>query len=358
MKILEEDLKKGFVKLKLDNLNDLYWLSMVIERGDLVTMRTLRRVRQEGLRADSGERVPMTLTLEVDKLKLDPNSSRLRISGIVRVGPEKFGIQGQHHTFPVDEGSVLTISKKLWRKSHLDILRKAEKSSEKGEFILVAMDDEGATIAKVNSNRVEEVAYIRSRLPSKSSDLKGREGEERRYFSEVLTLLRELEEKLNPKAIIIGGPGFIKESFISYVKSKCPKIGEKVREGHASNATFSGILEMLKRGEADKVLRELELIRDIAYVEEVFELLARGSELIAYGLREVIDAVNLGAAEFVLISSSLFFNPDIKEEIFSLLEGCETTGAEFRIIDSSSEPGEKLESLGGIAAKLRYKLYS
>ena len=64
MKILEKDLKRGSIKLRVDNLDDLYWLSSIIEPGDLVTMRTTRRVKQDGIRADSGERVPMTLTLE------------------------------------------------------------------------------------------------------------------------------------------------------------------------------------------------------------------------------------------------------------------------------------------------------
>ncbi|MCS7103445.1 MAG: mRNA surveillance protein Pelota, partial [Candidatus Korarchaeum sp.] len=141
MRVLEEDLKKGLVKVKIDSLNDMYWLLTVIEKGDLVTMRTFRRVKQDGIRADSGERVPMTLTIEVDKVKLDQYSSRLRISGIVRVGPEKFGIQGQHHTFSVEEGSVLMIIKKSWGKAHLDILKRAESLSEKGEIVLVAIDD-------------------------------------------------------------------------------------------------------------------------------------------------------------------------------------------------------------------------
>ena len=355
MRILEEDLRKGLVRVKIDTLNDMYWLSVIIEKGDLVTMRTLRRVKRDGVRADSGERIPMTLTIEVDKVKLDHYSSRLRISGIVRVGPEKFGIQGQHHTFSVEEGSILTIVK-AWKKAHLDILRRAEDLSEKGDLVLVAMDDEGATIAKVSSTRADEVAYVRSKLPSKVDDLRGREGEERRYFSEVLGVLRELGNKVRPKAIVIGGPGFTKEKFISYVKLKDHELGEKIREGDASSATFSGILEMLRRGEADKILRELELTKDMMSVDEIFNLLAKGSDLVIYGLREVIGAVDQGAAELVLISSSLFFDPDTRDDIFYLLGGCERTRAEFRIVDAGSEPGERLESLGGIAAKLRYRM--
>ncbi|MDK2383832.1 MAG: mRNA surveillance protein Pelota, partial [Candidatus Korarchaeota archaeon] len=164
MKILEQDLKKGFIKLRVESLDDLYWLSSILEPGDLVTMRTTRRVKQEGIRADSGERVPMTITLEVEKVKMDQYSARLRITGIVRVGPEKFGIQGQHHTLNVTEGSTLKVVKEKWSRSHLDILRRAEESSSKGNVILVAIDDEGATVAKVNAYRAEEIAYVRSNL--------------------------------------------------------------------------------------------------------------------------------------------------------------------------------------------------
>jgi protein pelota len=355
VRILEEDLKRGLVKLRVDNLNDIYWLASIIEEGDLITMKTLRRVKQEGIRADSGERIPMILTIEVDKVKLDPYSSRLRISGVVRVGPDKFGIQGQHHTFSVDEGSSLTIVKKEWRKTHLEILKRAESMSEKGEVLLVAMDDEGATIAKAGSMRVEEIAYIRSRLPSKM-DTRGREGEERRYFSEILDTLRELYSKIKPRAIVVGGPGFFKDRFLSYARAKDPEMGEKMREGDASNATFSGVLEMIRRGEADKVLRELDLAKDMAAVEEIFELLSKNSDLVTYGVDEVLEAVNQGAAEIVLISASVFFDPDMRDKVFSLIEGCERTRAEFRIIDSTSEPGEKLDAIGGVAAKLRYRI--
>ncbi|MCS7103702.1 MAG: hypothetical protein NZ992_07485, partial [Candidatus Korarchaeum sp.] len=164
--------------------------------------------------------------------------------------------------------------------------------------------------------------------------------------------------KLRPKAVVIGGPGFTKEKFVSYVKLKDSELGEKIREGDASSSTFSGILEMLRRGEADKVLKELELTKDIMSVDEIFNLLAKGSGLVTYGLKDVIEAVDHGAAELVLISSSLLFDPDTRDDVSYLLKGCERTRAEFRIVDSGSEPGERLEGIGGVAAKLRYRVHS
>ncbi len=356
MRILEQDRKKGFIKLRVDTLDDLYWLLSIIEPGDLITMKTTRRIKQDGIRADSGERIPMTLTLEVEKMKIDQYSERLRVTGIVRVGPEKFGIQGQHHTLNVTEGSIIKIEKKKWNKLHLDILKRAEEYSRKGNVILVAMDDEGATVAKLNAYRAEEIAYVRSNLQPKGGDLKRRSDSERRYYSDLYRLLDELNSRINPEAIIIGGPGYTKDKFLSYVKEKKSGILEKVRLGGASNSTFSGVLEMIKRGDVEKVTKEFTLSHDMRSVDKIFELLARNSRLVTYGLKEVRKAVEYGAAEEVLIVSSLLFNPKTREEILSLLEKCNETNAKFHIIDAKSEPGEKLASLGGIAAKLRYQI--
>ncbi len=356
MKILEQDPKRGFIKLKIDNLDDLYWLLSILEPGDLVTMRTTRRIKRDGIRADSGERVPITLTLEVEKVKIDQYSERLRVTGIVRVGPEEFGIQGQHHTLNITEGSIVKIEKKVWNKLHLDILKRAEDRSKKGNVILVAMDDEGATVAKLDAYRVEEIAYVRSNLPSKRDDVRKRESSERRYYSDLSNLLDELNSRVNPEAIIVGGPGYIKDKFLSYIREKKPKISEKMRLGGASSSTFSGILEIVKRGDVEKVTKEFALARDMESVENIFELLAKNSRLVAYGFDEVRKAVEYGAAEEVLVVSSLLFNPKTREKILQLLEECEKTRAKFHIIDAKSEPGEKLTSLGGIAAKLRFQV--
>ncbi len=356
MRILEQDRKKGFIRLRIDTLDDLYWLLSIIEPGDLITMKTTRRIKQDGIRADSGERVPMTLTLEVEKVKIDQYSERLRVTGIVRVGPEKFGIQGQHHTLNVTEGSIIKIEKKKWNKLHLDILKRAEEYSKKGNVILVAMDDEGATVAKLNAYRAEEIAYVRSSLPPKGGDPRRRSDSERRYYSDLYRLLDELNSRINPEAIIIGGPGYTKDKFLSYIKEKKSSILEKIRLGGASNSTFSGILEMIKRGDIEKVTKEFTLARDMKSVDNIFELLARSSRLVTYGLKEVSKAVEYGAAEEVLVVSSLLFNPKTREEVLSLLEKCNETNAKFHIIDAKSEPGEKLASLGGIAARLRYQI--
>ncbi len=355
-RVIEEDVKKGFIALKVERLEDLYWLLSIIEPGDWVTMRTTRRVKREGGRADSGERLPMTLTVEVEKVKLDEYSSRLRLTGVVRIGPEKFGIQGQHHTLNVDVGSTVKIWKKNWRRSHLEIIRRAVESSTKAKAILVSMDDEGATVAELDNYNLSEVMYIRSGLSSKRAERSDREGEERRYFSDLAKTLEDLKGRSGAQVVIVGGPGFMKDKFYKYVQERHSELTKSIRVTTTSNATMSGVVELVKRGEVDKAVKDLDLTKHMKLVDEVFELLAKGSKLVTYGLNEVEQAVNMGAAEKVLVCSSLLFNQETRDRILSILEMAEKTRSEFHIVDSRSEPGEKLESIGGIAAILRYSL--
>jgi len=45
MQITHKNLKKGEVKVKIDNLDDLWYLSHIIDIGDLIKGQTIRKVR-------------------------------------------------------------------------------------------------------------------------------------------------------------------------------------------------------------------------------------------------------------------------------------------------------------------------
>ena len=77
-------------------------------------------------------------------------------------------------------------------------------------------------------------------------------------------------------------------------------------------------------------------------------------------MKEVENAVSLGAVKTLLISDSLIIkarNENFYKELESIMKLAETTKAEVHIISASHDSGKKLESLGGIACILRYKIY-
>ena len=45
MKLIHTDLKKGLVKIKVENLDDLWYLNQIIEKNDFIKGKTLRKIK-------------------------------------------------------------------------------------------------------------------------------------------------------------------------------------------------------------------------------------------------------------------------------------------------------------------------
>ena len=80
MKILKKDYKHGIIELIPENTDDLYAIYRVLKPGDKVTASTTRRIKrgEEEGRADSGERVKMILTVEIEELAFHGFGDNLR----------------------------------------------------------------------------------------------------------------------------------------------------------------------------------------------------------------------------------------------------------------------------------------
>ena len=353
MRILEEDRKKGIVKLKVDSAEDLIWLYYLIEKDDLITMKTLRKIKPASQRADSGEMVPMIVTIRVEKVKIDSYSDRIRITGVIVSAPERFSIKGKHHTLNVGIGDIVEIEKN-WRKEHYLIMEKALERSEKPKVLLIAMDERRATVALLDNFRLEEVAVLSSRSASKE-DHDSYHDSMSGTFKELTSIIDNFMKE-GIAAVIIGGPGFFKESFLSYLKEKRPDIAEKARIYDASNSTMNGIRELIKRGSVDSVIRDLEMTKAMEIMDKFLELLAKKADLVSYGVDDVKKSVQYGAAEKVLISSDLLFSEEYRDTVLEILAEAEARRTDFHLVDSRSEVGEQLKMFGHVIAVLRYPI--
>jgi len=109
MKILQKDLRHGMVRVMVENLDDLWYLSNVICPGDRVSARTERRVKAKDdmERAGKSERVAVTITLKVEKTDFRLENDSFRISGTITEGPEDLVSAGSHHTINVEKTPCL-----------------------------------------------------------------------------------------------------------------------------------------------------------------------------------------------------------------------------------------------------------
>ncbi len=115
----------------------------------------------------------------------------------------------------------------------------------------------------------------------------------------------------------------------------------------------AGINEMLSRSEISKTLEEARLSVETKLVNKLMEEIGKGN-LATYGFDQVKEALDFGAVEILLMTDKFF--SDKREDCEELMKKAEETRAEIHIIGTDYDPGKQLQSLGGIAAILRFKI--
>ena len=351
MKVESVDRKGLSLRIVVENDDDLWHLSRLIEKGDRVTALTERREQSsdERLRPTREKKKKMLLTLRIEEVEFHDFSDRLRLLGIIEKGPQDIG---SYHTFNVKKGSILTLFKENWTASHRKIVENAKKSGRQKPLLFVSMDMDEALVAVTRSYGIEEIAKIDSERSGKQ--FRGKEGEIS-FFQKIVDVLNTLPEDAT---VIITGPGFIKEGFYRYLKEKHPAIFKRSTVLSSSQAGLTGINEVLKKGGVLPKSREVIVQFEMERVEDFLAEVGRDSSLVNYGLETVRGLARQGAVEELLVCDTLLreMKKEKGEEINDLMETVEELGGKVHIISGSHEGGKLLMAFGGVAAFLRYKV--
>jgi protein pelota len=151
--------------------------------------------------------------------------------------------------------------------------------------------------------------------------------------------------------LVIAGPGFVKDDFSKFLKEKAPELSDRLMVVETRGTGRRGVQEVIGQGILEHLVGDLQLQREVRVMDEFLTRISKG-EPVAYGIREVNEAVSCGAAEQIMVADSMLHDP----RITTILEEGERTRAQIRVLSTAFEPGIQLESLGGIAALLRYHL--
>ncbi len=328
------------LKLKLENPNDVWELENVLQEEDLINAKTMRRKmidRKDG--EEKGNKRPVYLTIELDKMKFHEHTGNLRLTGPIKDGPEDVELDS-YHTIVAEPGKILTIVKKGgWKDWQMRTIKKAYKKPP--EVLVCALDREEATIAKV-SNGKEIITTVRSGGSGKQYE--GEESDE--YLGEVSSVIRRKEGDFDK--IVVAGPGFTKDKIYRILEDG--GLSEKTVKANTSHAGSTGVEEVIKRGVIEKVVKDSRISEESSEVERLFEEFSKDSGEVAYGEEDVEKAVEMGAAKKILVSEKKL------RKLRDLVDEAEEKGAEVMIVTERHESGEKLGKIGGIAAFLRYRI--
>ncbi|MCL5677707.1 MAG: peptide chain release factor aRF-1 [Candidatus Thermoplasmatota archaeon] len=183
----------------------------------------------------------------------------------------------------------------------------------KDVYGLIVIDRKEATIGFLKGQTIQVVKNMHSLVPSKhrmggQSALRYErliEIAANEYYKDVAEVCTNafLNVK-NLAGILVGGPGstkdfFVKEQYLHYELQK--KIIDTFDTGYTDEY---GLRELVEK--ARDRLKDLDIMKQKALIERLLaEIRKPDGGLGAYGIREVMDALNMGAVSLLLVSEGL-----------------------------------------------------
>jgi peptide chain release factor subunit 1 len=225
---------------------------------------------------------------------------------------------------------------------------------------LLIVERDAATIGLLKGNRLEVVEELEAYIPGKHH--KG--GQSQRRFDRIIEQMVEefykkvgehvnrvflpLYEQGKLKVIIIGGPGYAKQDFVSgdYIDYRlksivAPELIDVSYQGEV------GLRELISK--AGDLLKEYEYAESLKMLEEFKYHLAKDDGLVVYGEEEVKLALEQGALKALLIAES-------REDLTNWLELARNANVKVVVLSRDVPEAEWFEkTFGGLGGILKYR---
>lgn len=340
MKFLSKNIHQNFIKIKIEDIDDLWWLNNLIEEGDLIKTKTYRRKRLEEVGKSEREQVIIKICVE----KFDFDGKRIHVIGrIVESSDEDIPLHS-YHSFNISIDDIIVIEK-IFNDYHIEILKEAEKGNFLRQILIIVVDVGAANIALLKDVKVEYFEI--SRNIGGKRNVKGREKEKNAFYNDILNFIK----KFSVSKIILGGAGFEKENFLNFLRENDKEISKICVIENTGNCGINGIKEII--GRSKHLINEINVVEDAKFVNALmFEISKDG--LYCYSLDDVRNALNYNAVDVLLLTNK-FFN-EHRKECAEIIKEVRNKGGRIHISDSENEAGMQLDALGGIAGLLRFKI--
>lgn len=348
MQLITSDFKKGLVKLKVNDKDDLWYLSHLIDQGDIIKGKTTRKIKiGEGENAKS---VKKTLTLSIKAEKVELTETSLHINGKVTEGTEEVP-KDSYQSITLEEASEFSIEKPQWLSYQKQKLQEA--CEKKYDYLLCLFDREEVLFALTKKFGYEILTTLKGEVQKKAKAVEIKKD----FQEEIIKTLEAYAQRYNPSAIILASPAFYKEDL--FKKIPASNLKKKIVLATCSDISERSLDEVMRRPELAETLKHSRARQEQILVEELLKEINKNDKA-AYGWKEVQEAVNSGSVLKLLLTDDFIKKKRITGnfvEVDQAMKTVDSLQGEIHIISAESDSGKKLNGLGGIAAILRYKKY-
>ncbi len=346
MRLIHHDPTRGRFRLRLETPSDLWRIARFVRPGETVGASTTRRDPEAPPEVAGAERTRRRVWLAVraEQVEFHGFSKHVRVTGPIVEGP--FDI-GRHHTLDLGEGDEVTVEKPEPTAADRTILEEGVRGRDDPTVLVAAVDWGDSAIVRLRGRAVLPVADVRRTIAGKQFE--GGQGEKDRaaYLEELLGILRR--EGAGATAVLVVGPGFLKEELKERIAEDDPALAKKLKVYATAESGRVGVDELLRSGKASEALRGSVAAEEAEAVERLVQSLAGGRRA-AVGPLEVAEAVDAGAVETLLVEESVLAEPPLQPT----LDRARAARARIFVVRDDGEAGRRLAALGRIAAILRY----
>jgi protein pelota len=346
--LITKKIDDNAVALIPEESDDLFTLRRIIDKGDRVVGDTSRAIKQEKdfSRPGKGERIKIRIVLDVEKVSIDEVVDRLRVQGTIAESDNESVSKGSHHSLTLKIGDAITLIKKSWS----DIQRKLIfEKKEHSNFLLVAIDTSDCGLGRLSGTHLKLLPNMYSGASGKRYKSKFNIQD---FFKDVQSAIPTLIR--DGDSIIIFGPGETKKRLSNFL-SEIPSIKKhkmQVVDGIDSSGE-DGIYTFIKSDIMKQTLDTSKIAKVSAILDETMLRANKKSNKFTMGFDETSKANEIGAVESLVFSDKIFEKQD-EDKIIEFLNQVESKGVEVYAVDSTTDAGLRVSSLGGVISLLRF----
>jgi len=338
------------ISLIPEESDDLLTLRRIIKSGDRIVGTTSRVIKQdkEYARPDRGDRVKITIALDVEKISLDNVLDKLRVRGKIIESNNDAVPHGSHHSYLIKLNEGFNLIKKHWNEVEKNLIHS---KTQKSGFLLIAIDTSDCGIGRLKGTHLELTPNIYS--GSSGKRYKSNFNIEKFFETIHKAIFSSLKEG---DAIIIFGPGETRKKFGNYLQKT--SIGQKhkieVIEGIDSGGE-DGIYTFTKSESMKEIMSDSKLAKVSSIIDEIMFRANKKSRKFTMGFDEIKKANQFGAIDSLVFSDKIIQTED-EEKIIEFLNDAEAKGAKTFSADSTTDIGLRVTGLGGIVSLLRFPI--
>lgn len=330
--------------------DDLFTLRRIIRGGDRIIGDTTRVIKQDKdfARPDRGERIKIRIALDVEKISIDDVVDRLKVQGIIVESDNESVSKGSHHSMTLKIGEPITLAKRSWSEIEKKLIFGKK---ETGSFLLVAIDTSDCGIGRLTGTHLKLMPNLYSGASGKRYKSKFNVED---FFKDVqgavLSTIRENDE------IIIFGPGETKRRLGNFLSDSPSVKGHAIRviDGIDSSGE-DGIYTFIKSDTMRQALTKSKIAKVSAILDEIMLMVNKKINKFSMGFEETNKASEAGAVQSMVFSDKIFEDQD-EDKVIAFLNHAEGKGVEVYAVDSTTDVGLRVSSLGGVVSLLRFAI--